>query len=42
MANEQRLRDRIAPEDLRTDVLLHERGGSSRSRRIALRDGAPL
>lgn len=45
IANEQRLRDRIAPavEDLRTDVLLHERGGVlTPLARIALRDGVPL
>jgi hypothetical protein len=42
MANEQRLRDRIASEDLRTDVLLHERGGVLTLARIALRDGVPL
>jgi predicted nucleotidyltransferase len=45
IANEQRLRDRIAPavEDLRTDVLLHERGGPlTPLAQIALRDGMPL
>jgi predicted nucleotidyltransferase len=45
IANEQRLRDRIAPavDDLRTDVLLHERGGVLTALgRIALRDGVPL
>jgi hypothetical protein len=45
IANEQRLRDRIAPavEDLRTDVILHERGTAfTPLERIALRDGVPL
>jgi len=45
IANEQRLRDRIAPavEDLRTDVTLHERGAAfTPLERIALRDGVPL
>jgi len=45
IANEQRLRDRIAPavEDLRTDVTLHERGAAfTPLDRIALRDGVPL
>jgi predicted nucleotidyltransferase len=45
IANEQRLRDRIAPavEDLRTDVILHERGARfTPLERIALRDGVPL
>ena len=45
IANEQRLRDRIAPavEDLRTDVILHERGAAfTPLERIALRDGVPL
>ena len=45
IANEQRLRDRIAPavEDLRTDVILHERGAAfTPIERIALRDGVPL
>ena len=45
IANEQRLRDLIAPavEDLRTDVILHERGAAfTPLERIALRDGVPL
>lgn len=45
IANEQRLRDRIAPavDDLRTDVILHERGAAlTPLERIALRDGVPL
>lgn len=45
VANEQRLRDRIAPavEDLRTDVILHERGATlTPLERIALRDGVRL
>lgn len=45
IANEQRLRDRIAPavEDLRTDIILHERGTPfTPLERIALRDGVPL
>jgi predicted nucleotidyltransferase len=45
IANEQRLRDRIAPavEDLRTDVVLHERGAAfTPIERIAIRDGVLL
>jgi hypothetical protein len=45
IANEQRLRDLIAPavEDLRTDIVLHERGRTlTPIERIALRDGVPL
>jgi predicted nucleotidyltransferase len=45
ITNEQLLRDRIAPavEDLRTDVILHERGAPfTPLARIALRDGVPL
>ena len=45
IANEQRLRDLIAPavEDLRTDIVLHERGRPlTPIERIALRDGVPL
>ena len=45
IANEQWLRDRIAPavEDLRTDIVLHERGAAfTPLERIALRDGVPL
>jgi predicted nucleotidyltransferase len=45
IANEQRLRDRIAPvvEDLRIDIVLRERGTPLRPiERIALRDGIPL
>ena len=45
IANEQRLRDRIAPavQDLRTDIVLHERGTAfTPLERIALRDGVPL
>jgi predicted nucleotidyltransferase len=45
IANEQRLRDRIAPavEDLRTDIILHERGRTLTPLEwIALRDGVPL
>jgi predicted nucleotidyltransferase len=45
IANEQRLRDRIAPVlgDLRTDILLHERGAAlTPLARIALRDGVRL
>lgn len=43
--NEQRLRDRIAPDvaDLRTDIVLHERGTPfTPLEQIALRDGVPL
>lgn len=45
VANEQRLRDKIAPvvQDLRTDIVLHERGAAfTPLERIALRDGIPL
>jgi predicted nucleotidyltransferase len=45
IANEQRLRDKIAPavQDLRTDIILHERGAAlTPLERIALRDGIPL
>ncbi|MGH7320504.1 MAG: nucleotidyltransferase domain-containing protein [Candidatus Rokuibacteriota bacterium] len=45
IANEQRLRDRIAPaiEDLRTDIILHERGTAfTPIEQIALRDGLLL
>ncbi len=45
IANEQRLRDKIAPavQDLRTDIILHERGATfTPLERIALRDGIPL
>ena len=45
IANEQRLRDRVAPavQDLRTDIILHERGAAfTPLERIALRDGVPL
>jgi predicted nucleotidyltransferase len=45
IANEQRLRDRIAPvvEDLRLDIVLHERGTPlTPIERIALRDGLLL
>ncbi len=45
IANEQRLRDKIAPavEDLRTDIVLHERGAAfTPLERIALRDGVLL
>ena len=45
IVNEQRLRDRIAPavQDLRTDIVLHERGAVfSPLERIALRDGILL
>jgi predicted nucleotidyltransferase len=45
IANEQRLRDLIAPalDDLRTDIILHERGGAvTPIERIALRDGVSL
>ena len=45
IANEQRLRDRISPavQDLRTDIILHERGAAfTPLERIALRDGIPL
>lgn len=45
IANEQRLRDRVAPavEDLRIDIVLRERGTPLRPiERIALRDGIPL
>lgn len=45
IANEQRLRDKIAPavEDLRTDIVLHERGAAfTPLERIAIRDGVPL
>ena len=45
IANEQRLRDRIAPGigDLRTDIMRHERGTAlSPIERIALRDGVLL
>ncbi len=45
IANEQRLRDLIAPvlDDLRTDIILHERGRSlTPIEQIALRDGVLL
>jgi predicted nucleotidyltransferase len=45
ITNEQRLRDRIAPavQDLRTDIVLHERGAAfTPLERIALRDGIAL
>ena len=45
IANEQRLRDRIAPavEDLRTDVVLQERGAAfTPIERIAICDGVLL
>jgi len=45
IANEQRLRDRIAPavQDLRTDIVLHERGAAfTPLELIALRDGVAL
>ena len=45
IANEQRLRDRIAPAvgDLRVDIVLHERGTAlTPIERIALRDGVLL
>jgi predicted nucleotidyltransferase len=45
IANEQRLRDLIAPalDDLRTDIVLHERGRAvTPIERIALRNGVPL
>ena len=45
IANEQRLRDRIAPaiDDLRADIILHERGTAlTPIEQIALRDGVPL
>jgi predicted nucleotidyltransferase len=45
IANEQRLRDLIAPAlgDLRVDIVLHERGRPPTPiERIALRDGIPL
>jgi predicted nucleotidyltransferase len=45
IASEQRLRDRIAPavDDLRVDIVLHERGTPlSPIERIALRDGLLL
>lgn len=45
IANEQRLRDVIAPvlDDLRTDIILHERGRSlTPIEAIALRDGVLL
>jgi predicted nucleotidyltransferase len=45
IANEQRLRDLIAPalDDLRTDIILHERGRAlTPIQRIALRDGVLL
>ena len=45
VANEQRLRDRVAPvvDDLRIDILLHERGAPlTPIERIALRDGTIL
>ncbi len=45
IANEQRLRDRVAPvvEDLSLDIVLHERGTPLRPiERIALRDGVLL
>ena len=45
IANEQRLRDKIAPavQDLRTDIVLHARGTAlTPIERIALRDGVLL
>lgn len=45
IASEQRLRDRIAPalDDLRIDIILHERGRAvTPIERIALRDGVAL
>ena len=45
ITNEQRLRDKIAPavQDLRTDIVLHERGTEfTPLERIALRDGILL
>ncbi len=45
IANEQRLRDKIAPavQDLRTDIVLHERGAAfTPLERIALREGVLL
>jgi predicted nucleotidyltransferase len=45
IANEQRLRARIAPavQDLRTDIVLHERGAPlTPIELIAVRDGIPL
>ena len=45
IVNEQRLRDRIAPavQDLRVDIVLHERGRAfTPIELIALRDGVPL
>lgn len=45
IASEQRLRDKIAPavQDLRTDIVLHERGTAlTPIERIALRDGIVL
>ena len=45
IANEQRLRDVIAPalDDLRVDIILHERGQPlTPIERIAIRDGVPL
>jgi predicted nucleotidyltransferase len=45
IANEQRLRDVIAPalDDLRVDIILHERGQPlTPIESIALRDGVPL
>lgn len=45
IVNEQRLRDRIAPaiQDLRLDIVLHERGKAfTPIELIALRDGVPL
>ena len=45
IAREQRRRDRIAPavQNLRTDIVLHERGAACTPlERIALGDGVPL
>jgi predicted nucleotidyltransferase len=45
IANEQRLRDKVAPavEDLRVDIILHERGAAlTPIEKIALRDGVLL
>lgn len=45
IANEQRLRDLIAPalDDLRVDIILHARGRPATPiERIAFRDGIPL
>ena len=45
IANEQRLRDLIAPalDDLRIDIILHERGRPLTAiERVALRDGVSL